>query len=75
MWYEGNYRRIFLDMHIDDWNEEFLSKVDGLRLLKILVEILPQRKKPLIKLLQLKILKLLNQKVLSWVVYWHLTGI
>ena len=28
MWIKGNYRRIFLDMHIDDWNEEFLSKVN-----------------------------------------------
>ena len=28
MWIEGNYRRIFLDMHIDDWNEGFLAKVD-----------------------------------------------
>lgn len=28
MWIKGNYRRIFLDMHIDDWNEEFLSKLD-----------------------------------------------
>jgi len=28
MWIKGNYRRIFLDMHIDDWNEEFLSKLN-----------------------------------------------
>jgi hypothetical protein len=28
MWIEGNYRRIFLDMHIDDWNPEFLSRLD-----------------------------------------------
>ena len=28
MWIEGNYRRIFLDMHIDDWNEVFLSKLN-----------------------------------------------
>lgn len=28
MWIEGNYRRIFLDLHIDDWNDEFLSKLD-----------------------------------------------
>jgi hypothetical protein len=27
MWIEGNYRRIFLDLHIDDWNDEFLSKL------------------------------------------------
>lgn len=28
MWYEGNYRRNLLDMHIDDWNPEFLSRVN-----------------------------------------------
>ena len=28
MWIKGNYRRNLLDMHIDDWNEEFLSKID-----------------------------------------------
>ncbi|MCR5742480.1 MAG: alpha-L-fucosidase [Lachnospiraceae bacterium] len=28
MWIENNYRRNLLDMHIDDWNEEFLSKID-----------------------------------------------
>lgn len=28
MWIEGNYRRNLLDMHIDDWNPEFLSKLD-----------------------------------------------
>ncbi len=28
MWIEGNYRRNLLDMHIDDWSDEFLSKVD-----------------------------------------------
>lgn len=28
MWIEGNYRRVFLDMHIDDWNPEFLSRLD-----------------------------------------------
>ncbi len=28
MWIQGNYRRVFLDMHIDDWNEKFLSKLD-----------------------------------------------
>ena len=26
MWYEKNYRRHLCDMHIEDWNEEFLSK-------------------------------------------------
>lgn len=38
MWIEGNYRRIFLDMHIDDWNEEFLSKVDPDGLVELLKE-------------------------------------
>ena len=28
MWIEGNYRRNLLDMHIDDHNPEFLSKVN-----------------------------------------------
>ena len=28
VWYKNNYRRNLMDMHIDDWNEEFLSKVD-----------------------------------------------
>ncbi len=28
MWIKGNYRRNLLDMHIDDWNPEFLSKVN-----------------------------------------------
>lgn len=28
MWIEGNYRRNLMDMHIDDWNETFLSKID-----------------------------------------------
>lgn len=36
MWIEGNYRRIFLDMHIDDWNEEFLSKADPEKLVDLL---------------------------------------
>ncbi len=36
MWTENNYRRIFLDMHIDDWNEEFLSKVDPEKLVSML---------------------------------------
>lgn len=26
MWYEKSFRRHLCDMHIDDWNEEFLSK-------------------------------------------------
>ena len=28
MWIENNYRRNLMDMHIDDWNEEFLSKIN-----------------------------------------------
>ncbi len=28
MWYTHNYRRHLCDMHIDDWNEEFLSEFD-----------------------------------------------
>lgn len=27
-WIEGNYRRNLMDMHIDDWNPEFLSKIN-----------------------------------------------
>lgn len=38
MWYEGNYRRIFLDMHIDDWNEEFMSRVDPEKIVAVLKE-------------------------------------
>ena len=28
MWIEGNYRRNLLDMHIDDWDESFLSRLN-----------------------------------------------
>jgi len=28
-WYEKTYRRTFLDFHINDWNEEFLSQFDA----------------------------------------------
>ncbi|MBQ9252233.1 MAG: alpha-L-fucosidase [Clostridia bacterium] len=28
MWTKGNYRRNLMDMHIDDWNEEFLSRIN-----------------------------------------------
>ena len=27
-WYESTYRRIFLDVHIHDWHEEFMSQFD-----------------------------------------------
>ena len=38
MWTEGNYRRVFLDMHIDDWNEEFLSKLDPEKIVETIKE-------------------------------------
>ena len=28
MWIEGNYRRNLMDMHIDDWNPEFLTRIN-----------------------------------------------
>lgn len=28
MWYYNDYRRIFMDMHINDSNPEYLSKFD-----------------------------------------------
>ena len=28
MWTKDNYRRIFLDMHLADWNDAFLSRLD-----------------------------------------------
>lgn len=28
MWYEKDYRRIFMDMHLNDTNEAYLSKLD-----------------------------------------------
>ncbi|MCM1049611.1 MAG: alpha-L-fucosidase [Clostridiales bacterium] len=28
MWIEGNYRRNLMDMHIDDWNPKFLSRLN-----------------------------------------------
>ncbi|MEG1509706.1 MAG: alpha-L-fucosidase [Clostridia bacterium] len=28
MWFEHDYRRIFMDMHLNDTNEEYLSKLD-----------------------------------------------
>jgi len=28
-WYQRCYRRLLVDMHIPDWNEAFLSKLDG----------------------------------------------
>ena len=37
-WIKHNYRRDFLDMHIDDWNEEFLSRLDPEHLVKTFKE-------------------------------------
>lgn len=28
MWYDNDYRRVFMDMHINDSNPEYLSKLD-----------------------------------------------
>ena len=28
MWYKNNYRRHLIDMHINDWSDEFLSQFD-----------------------------------------------
>ena len=28
MWYDNDYRRVFMDMHINDTNPEYLSKLD-----------------------------------------------
>ena len=36
MWYEGNYRRIFLDMHIADDDDRYLSNVDPVKLVGML---------------------------------------
>jgi len=36
MWIKGNYRRIFLDMHIDDSKDEYLSKLDPVSLVELL---------------------------------------
>lgn len=38
MWTEGNYRRLFLDMHIADDNEEYLSKLDPEKIVATLKE-------------------------------------
>lgn len=36
MWIKGNYRRIFLDMHIDDSRKEYFSKLDPNSLVQLL---------------------------------------
>lgn len=38
MWTEGNYRRLFLDMHIADDKEEYLSKLDTDKIFRTLKE-------------------------------------
>lgn len=38
MWYEKDYRRIFMDMHLNDTNEEYLSKLDVDRFVACLKE-------------------------------------
>lgn len=38
MWTEGNYRRIFLDMHINETNDEYLSKLNPERIVELLKE-------------------------------------
>lgn len=38
MWIEGNYRRNLLDMHIDDGNPEFLSKINAAEYVNALKE-------------------------------------
>jgi len=35
-WYKNSYRRNLVDMHIEDWNEEFLSKLDPKNYVKML---------------------------------------
>lgn len=36
-WYETTYRRSALDMHIPDWNESFLSELDPVKYVEMLV--------------------------------------
>ncbi len=38
MWTKGNYRRNLMDMHIDDWNDTFLTKVDPVQYVSLLKE-------------------------------------
>lgn len=35
-WYKKHYRRTLLDMHIEDWNEEFLSQYDPKKYFELL---------------------------------------
>lgn len=36
MWYENNYRRNLVDMHIEDWNPAFMSEFDSARYVEML---------------------------------------
>lgn len=38
MWYQNNYRRLILDMHIEDWDDSFFSKFDPEECFKLLKE-------------------------------------
>lgn len=38
MWTQGNYRRLFLDMHIDDSDEVYFSKLDPDKIFETLKE-------------------------------------
>ncbi len=35
-WYEGKYRRTLIDMHVEDWNEKFLSKLSPERYMELI---------------------------------------
>jgi hypothetical protein len=35
-WYKNSYRRNLIDMHIEDWNEEFLSEFDSIKYVELL---------------------------------------
>ena len=35
-WYENNLRRNLVDMHIEDWDEEFLSQFDPKKYVELL---------------------------------------
>lgn len=38
MWTKGNYRRVFLDMHINDTDPEYLSKIDPEHIVEVMKE-------------------------------------
>ncbi|HHY82101.1 MAG TPA: hypothetical protein GX505_05400, partial [Clostridiales bacterium] len=35
-WYKNSYRRNLIDMHIEDWNEEFLSQFNSVKYVELL---------------------------------------